>query len=84
MISFSLALVALLVGYLTYGKLVERAFGPEPERPTPAFTKTDGVDYQPMSQWRVFLIQFLNIAGPNCGLSWAASSSGHSTTTCRA
>lgn len=63
MISFSLALVALLVGYLTYGKLVERAFGPEPERPTPAFTKTDGVDYQPMSRWRVFLIQFLNIAG---------------------
>ena len=61
--SFSLALVALLVGYLTYGKLVERAFGPEPERPTPAFTKTDGVDYQPMSRWRVFLIQFLNIAG---------------------
>ncbi len=63
MVSFSLALLALLIGYLIYGKLVERAFGIEPERQTPAFTKTDGVDYQPMERWRVFLIQFLNIAG---------------------
>ena len=63
MISFSLALVALLVGYLVYGKLVERVFGIEPERRTPAYVKADGVDYTPMSRWRVFLIQFLNIAG---------------------
>lgn len=63
MISFSIALVALLVGYLVYGTLVERVFGIEPERKTPAYTKTDGVDYTPMSRWRVFLIQFLNIAG---------------------
>ncbi len=63
MISFSVALVALLVGYLVYGTLVERVFGIEPERKTPAYTKTDGVDYTPMSRWRVFLIQFLNIAG---------------------
>ncbi len=63
MISFSVALVALLVGYLVYGTLVERVFGIEPERKTPAYTKTDGVDYQPMPQWKVFLIQFLNIAG---------------------
>ena len=63
MISFSIALVALLVGYLVYGTLVERVFGIEPERKTPAYMKTDGVDYTPMSRWRVFLIQFLNIAG---------------------
>ena len=63
MISFSVALVALLVGYLVYGTLVERVFGIEPERKTPAYTKTDGVDYTPMPQWKVFLIQFLNIAG---------------------
>ena len=63
MISFSLALVALLIGYLIYGTLVERAFGIDPERKTPAYTKTDGIDYQPMGRWRVFLIQFLNIAG---------------------
>ncbi len=63
MISFSVALIALLVGYLIYGKLVERAFGIDPEQRTPAYAKTDGVDYIPMSRWRVFLIQFLNIAG---------------------
>lgn len=63
MISFSLALVALLLGYLIYGKVVEHAFGIEPEQRTPAYTKQDGIDYTPMSRWRVFLIQFLNIAG---------------------
>ena len=63
MITFTISLFALLLGYLFYGALVERVFGIEPERKTPAFTKTDGVDYQPMSRWRVFLIQFLNIAG---------------------
>ena len=30
---------------------------------TPAFTKQDGVDFMPMPLWKVFLIQFLNIAG---------------------
>ena len=63
MISFSLALVALLLGYLIYGKIVERAFGTKPEQTTPAYTKQDGIDYAPMSRWRVYLIQFLNIAG---------------------
>ncbi len=29
----------------------------------PCYTKQDGVDYIPMATWRVFLIQFLNIAG---------------------
>jgi len=52
-----------LVGYLIYGVVTERVFGIEPERRTPAYSKKDGVDYQPMSRWRVFLIQFLNIAG---------------------
>lgn len=63
MVSFSLALLALLIGYVVYGKIVERVFGIEPERQTPAYAKEDGVDYQPMGRWRVFLIQFLNIAG---------------------
>ena len=52
-----------MVGYLIYGVVTERVFGIEPERRTPAYSKEDGVDYQPMSRWRVFLIQFLNIAG---------------------
>jgi carbon starvation protein CstA len=42
---------------------MERIFGADSNRPTPAFAQQDGVDYVPMSWWRVFLIQFLNIAG---------------------
>lgn len=63
MVTFSLALVALIAGYFIYGRLVEKVFGAEPERQTPCHTKADGVDYVPMSRWKVFLIQFLNIAG---------------------
>lgn len=63
MISFCISLVALVLGYVFYGAVVERVFGVEPDRPTPCFTKRDGVDYIPMPTWKVFLIQFLNIAG---------------------
>lgn len=63
MITFSLALAALVAGYFIYGTLVEKVFGAEPERQTPCYTKEDGVDYMPMARWKVFLIQFLNIAG---------------------
>ena len=63
MITFSVALVALVLGYIIYGTLVEKVFGIEPERETPSFAKRDGVDYIPMPRWKVFLIQFLNIAG---------------------
>ncbi|MBR6034964.1 MAG: carbon starvation protein A [Paludibacteraceae bacterium] len=63
MITFLIALVLLVVGFLTYGVLVEKIFGVEPDRKTPALTKTDGVDFVPMAPWRIFLVQFLNIAG---------------------
>jgi len=63
MITFIIALVLLVIGFFTYGVLVEKIFGIEPERKTPALTKTDGVDFVPMSPWRIFLVQFLNIAG---------------------
>ncbi len=63
MITFIIALVLLVVGFFTYGVLVEKVFGVEPDRKTPALTKTDGVDFVPMSPWRIFLVQFLNIAG---------------------
>ncbi len=63
MITFIIALALLVVGFFTYGRLVEKIFGIEPERKTPALTKTDGVDFVPMSPWRIFLVQFLNIAG---------------------
>ncbi|MDR1723879.1 MAG: carbon starvation protein A [Tannerella sp.] len=63
MVTFIIALIILVVGYLVYGRVMERIFGVEPERPTPAYTMQDGVDYVPMPWWRVFLVQFLNIAG---------------------
>jgi carbon starvation protein CstA len=42
---------------------VERYLDVDPSRKTPAYEKADGVDYAPMSTWKVFVIQFLNIAG---------------------
>lgn len=63
MISFLLSLVALVVGYLLYGTFVDRVFGPDSSRPTPALIRKDGVDYIPMPAWKVYMIQFLNIAG---------------------
>ena len=62
MISFILALLALVAGYFFYGRFVERVFGPD-ERPTPAVAKADGVDYTVLPSWKIFMIQFLNIAG---------------------
>ena len=62
MITFTLCLLALVVGYFIYGRVVERVFGPD-DRKTPALTRTDGVDYIPMPTWKIFMIQFLNIAG---------------------
>ena len=62
MISFSLCLAALIVGYLLYGRFVERVFGPD-DRQTPAITKADGLDFVALPNWKVFMIQFLNIAG---------------------
>lgn len=62
MISFLISLVALVVGYMVYGRVVERVFGPD-DRPTPALSKADGIDYIVLPGWRIFMIQFLNIAG---------------------
>ncbi len=61
--SFIISLCALVIGYFAYGSLVDRVFGPDPARVTPAISKQDGVDFVPMSAWRVFMVQFLNIAG---------------------
>ena len=62
MITLILSFAVLFIGYLTYGKLVERTFGPD-DRVTPANSMNDGVDYMPMKTWRAFLVQLLNIAG---------------------
>lgn len=63
MYSFLICLAALVLGYLLYGRFVEKVFGPDPQRKTPALEKADGVDYVPMPAWKVYMIQFLNIAG---------------------
>ncbi len=63
MISFLIALVALIAGYFVYGRFVSHVFGVDPSRPTPVKTMADGVDYVALPTWKIFLIQFLNIAG---------------------
>jgi carbon starvation protein CstA len=62
MITFTLALLLLIGGYFIYGRYVNRIFGPD-NRKTPALTMADGVDYIPLPTWKIFMIQFLNIAG---------------------
>ena len=54
MYSFTICLLILVVGYFVYGRYVERVFGPEAKRPTPALTKADGVDYIPLPTWKIF------------------------------
>lgn len=63
MLTFLVSIALLVIGYLTYGKYVERVFGENEERPTPAYVNADGIDYVPMSTPRNSLIQLLNIAG---------------------
>lgn len=63
MISFLLSIIALLAGYFVYSKIVDKAFGIDPTRKTPAVEIADGVDYVVLPTWKIFLIQLLNIAG---------------------
>lgn len=60
---FLLCVALLIGGYFIYGTFVEKVFGINTQRQTPAFTQTDGVDFVPMSKSKVYLIQLLNIAG---------------------
>jgi len=62
MVTFLVALCALVGGYFIYGKIVDNVFGPTDAK-TPALVHNDGVDYIPLPTWKVFLIQLLNIAG---------------------
>ena len=62
MFTFLISLVALVSGYFLYGWFVERVFSPD-DRTTPAVAKADGVDYIVLPNWKIFMIQFLNIAG---------------------
>ena len=62
MISFIICLALLIGGYFVYGKVVENTFAPD-DRETPAVKMNDGVDYVVLPQWKLFLVQLLNIAG---------------------
>ena len=62
MVTFSISIIILILGYLVYGKYVEKTFAPDANRTTPATTMRDNVDYIPMATWKVYLIQFLNMS----------------------
>ena len=62
MVSFFVSLAILVVGYLVYGAITTKAFGPD-DRKTPSIEHPDGVDFVPLPTWKIFLIQLLNIAG---------------------
>ena len=61
MISFFLWLALLIGGYFVYGTIVDKTFAPD-DRETPAVRIDDGVDFVVMPQWKLFLVQLLNIA----------------------
>lgn len=61
MFSFLICLALLIGGYFVYGGIVEKTFGPD-DRETPAVKINDGVDYVVLPQWKLFMIQLLNIA----------------------
>lgn len=64
MITFLCCITFLIAGYFTYGRFVEKKLFPiDPKRETPCYRMRDGIDYEPMKTWKVFIIQFLNIAG---------------------
>lgn len=63
MITFLISITILIAGYFTYGKFLDKFFGADPQRKTPAIEMADGVDYQVIKPWKIFIIQFLNIAG---------------------
>lgn len=58
-----IAIVALAVGYFGYARWLEKTWGIDPARPTPAVEKNDGKDFSPASRWTVFAHQFTSITG---------------------
>lgn len=63
MLTFFCAFASLILGYIFYGRFIARFFGADASRETPACRLNDGVDYQVLPPWKIFLIQLLNIAG---------------------
>ena len=46
------AIILLLLGYIVYSKFVEKVFVVNNATPTPAYTKTDNLDYVPVPAWK--------------------------------
>jgi len=63
MISFIISIAALIIGYFVMSNISEKIFGIDQKRKTPAISHADGIDFVAMPLWKIFLIQFLNIAG---------------------
>ncbi|PWD97661.1 carbon starvation CstA family protein [Marinilabilia rubra] len=63
MVTFLMSILGLIGGFFVYGKFVEKFFGANDANQTPALKENNGVDYVPMPTWKVFTIEFLNIAG---------------------
>ncbi|MCW3786395.1 carbon starvation CstA family protein [Plebeiibacterium sediminum] len=63
MITFIVSIALLVLGFVFYGRFIEKFFGADDSIKTPAVSQTDGVDFTPLPTWKVFTIQFLNIAG---------------------
>lgn len=58
-----IAIVVLAIGYFGYAKWLEKTWGIDLKRPTPAVEKNDGKDFSPASRWTVFAHQFTSITG---------------------
>lgn len=63
MYTFLISILCLFLGGAIYSRVIERVFGVDDKRKTPAYTMRDDVDFIPMPTWKLFLIQFLNISG---------------------
>ncbi len=58
-----LAIGLLVAAYFSYGRTVGRWLGVDPQRPTPAHTRRDGVDYVPAPRAVLVGHHFASIAG---------------------
>jgi len=59
-----IAFVGFAFGVLVYSRWIENILGVDPDEKTPAYTKSDGVDYIPAKNWLIlFGHHFSSIAG---------------------
>ncbi|WP_100402914.1 carbon starvation CstA family protein [Bacillus sp. FJAT-42315] len=59
----TIAGIIFIIAYFTYGKFLDKKFGVDPNRPTPAITMADGVDYVAARKPVLLGHHFATIAG---------------------